>query len=763
MTKLSNHAYHPYQSVRTLPGVGSQRAQALTRLGIHTVGDLLYHFPRGYQHRGDLRLLRDAADGEVASFLLTVSTMPVTARLRGRMLLTKFSAVDESGARCVISYFNQPYMQERFAIGKVFRFYGKIGSRGGSRTLTSPISEAYSEEKPLPVFFPVYPLTSGITQRLLQEWIAVLLDALPESAPCDPFPSALSEELRFPSLPEALRLIHRPQTFDDIRRGRERFVFEQLLTFALGVQIAKRTRMGEKSPRMHFSCDERKAFLAALPYCLTGAQQRTIEEIARDLCGVSGQENALLDTDKEDLLSVGETEKMRENGPSRETGKSRFSNTSDLCMPMNRMLSGDVGSGKTVCAAAAAYIAACNREQCALMVPTEILAQQHYHDLKGLFAQFGIQCCLLTGSTPAAEKRMIRAGLADGSILFVIGTHALLSPDIVFARLGLIITDEQHRFGVQQRAALTLRAEEAGHCVPHMLVMSATPIPRSLMLVLYGDLSLSVLDELPPGKQKIDTCVVDEGYRDRVNRFLAEQLAKGHQAYVVCPAIDAGTAEEEPLVALDAAAPVTTESGTVHSVVSWGARLAETFPHARIGILHGNMKSAEKEKVMLAFARNEIQILVSTTVIEVGINVPNATLMVIENADRFGLAQLHQLRGRVGRGTAKSYCILVSEAKGENARARLQAMRDTDNGYVIAERDLALRGPGDFFPDATGEAQQHGKFSLAGLCDNMEEVHRAFRVSAEILKNDPDLREPKHAGLRAAVDRLYRVQSGAMN
>lgn len=742
MEKSPDRGINAERSIRALSGVGSQRAQALAKLGISTAGDLLYHFPRGYQHRGDLRLLCDTPDGEVAAFLLTVATMPVTARLRDRMTLTKFSAVDENGTRCVISYFNQPYMQNRFAVGMVFRFYGKIGSKGGSRTLSSPVSEPYGEQITLPDFYPVYPLAAGITQRLLQGWIASLLDALPASAPPDPLPEAILREYDLPPLTEALRFVHRPQSFEEIRRGRGRFVFEQILTFALGVSIAKRYRKTGTAPRMRFSEEERNTFLGALPYRLTGAQSRALAEIEHDLCGA------------EDASS-----KPNDGKPA-----SGFAAPS-FCAPMNRMLSGDVGSGKTVCAAAAAYITACSGMQCALMAPTEILAQQHYHDLSQLFSAFGIECRLLTGSTPAAEKRAIRAGLADGSISFVIGTHALLSADVAFARLGLVITDEQHRFGVMQRATLARRAEEAGHCVPHMLVMSATPIPRSLMLVLYGDLSLSVLDELPPGRQHIDTCVVDESYRDRVNRFLARQITEGHQAYVVCPAVDAGKEEEDEggLVAFDASSPVISGNTALHSVVAYAPQLASALPHAKIAILHGRMKSAEKEKVMRAFAQNEVQILVSTTVIEVGVNVPNATLMVIENADRFGLSQLHQLRGRVGRGSAKSYCVLVSDAKGETARARLEAMRDTNDGYAIAERDLALRGPGDFFPTEKGEAQQHGKFALAGLCNDMEEMHRAFTLAERILRDDPDLAAPENAGLRAAVHQLYRAQSGTMN
>ncbi len=765
-------------SVRELSGIGAQRAAALGKLGIVTVGDLLRHFPRGYQNRGDVRLLRETSEGETASFVLTVSTMPVTARLKSRMTLTRFTAVDDEGTRCVISYFNQSYLQSRFAVGMKFRFYGRLGRKNDRYTLASPVSEICGNPASLPSFYPVYPLTAGLHQRFLKECISSLIARLPELSIADPLPPEILEEQKLAPLSEAFRMVHCPQNFDEVQRGRSRFMFEQIFTFALGVSMAKRCANVGNAPRMTVTAAAYDAFLAALPYQLTGAQARAVSEIRRDLCGLSEEstENKVPYRDAQ-MQDVCAAEEARGTGNSCRTVTVSRAKDEDrtgnicrpigTCRPMNRMLSGDVGSGKTVCAAAALYFAAVSGRQSALMAPTEILAQQHYQDLAPLFAALGIACALLTGSTKAAEKREIRARLAAGTLPIVIGTHALLSEGVVFADLGLTVTDEQHRFGVMQRAVLARRAEEANAAVPHILVMSATPIPRSLMLVMYGDLSLSVLDELPPGRQHIDTCVVDESYRSKINGFIRRQIREGHQVYVVCPAIG-GEDEEEADGALvsftaDTAVRQTSEDRPPKQVLSHVEALQAAFPEQRVACLHGRMKSGEKEAVMQAFAAGEISILVSTTVIEVGVNVPNATLMVVENAERFGLSQLHQLRGRVGRGKAKSYCVLVSDSKGETAQARLAAMRDTNDGYRIAEKDLALRGPGDFFPSASGEAQQHGRFALAGLCDDLELLHRVFSMTDKLLSDDPQLNEPAHRQLRRAVEALYSAQTGTMN
>ncbi|NLE13367.1 MAG: ATP-dependent DNA helicase RecG [Clostridiales bacterium] len=706
--------------VSSLPGIGTRRQAALARLGIFTAGGLLMHFPSAYQNRGNVKTIAEAKDGEVVSLELTVASTPNVVRLPGasRRTMLKFSAVDETG-RVSVVYFNQDYLKDSFQKGTEGRFFGRLTLHNGVKTLGAPDFEPLHGRQPLRPLTPVYPLTAGITRKLITSLIADLLELGID------MPTALPESVRqaagLCTFDEALRWIHFPDTYEALAAAREYFICEELFTFACSMKLARRRGdIALDAPKIIPPEGALERFYASLPFAPTGAQRRSIAEIAADMTGSSGQ-------------------------------------------PMSRILTGDVGSGKTLCAAAAAYLAVCGGFQAAVMAPTEILARQHYEELSQLLSPFGISCALLCGATKASERTSILDSLAMGTLHVLIGTHALITPDVIFSRLGLAVTDEQHRFGVRQRAALTGSPGENEH--PHVLVMSATPIPRTLALVLYGDMSHSVLDEMPPGRQKVDTFVVNESYRQRLEGFILKQVSEGHQVYIVCPAVENEPERDEEDGELYFADRRFELPDTVlKSAVEYAADLGERYPKLCVGLVHGRMKSSEKESVMSDFAANRIHVLVSTTVIEVGVNVPNATLMVIENAERFGLSQLHQLRGRVGRGGAKSWCILVSDTRSENAKKRLAVMKETNDGNVIAERDLELRGPGDFLPLGTGRARQHGDagFRLASLGSDMSQLKAAFAHADELLSCDPSLEKEEHRGLREALKRFDKSGIAAM-
>lgn len=701
------------KSISTLRGVGPAKAAAYAKLGIHTTTDLLYHFPRSYENRGDVHLLSDAPTDGRTSVILTVGSEPRSARIRGRMSLLKFKAFDESGV-CEITYFNQDYLKNRFLLGSTFRFYGKVQRTAKRFAMTSPESEPYDEDLPLPDLLPVYSLSEGLSQKQL---IGNVESVLSEAAMMeDPLPDEIRLAERLATLPFALRNIHNPTDYVSLAAAKKRLIFDEFFVFALGLSLTKQKNKGTGAP----ICDKNdiSPLLCQLPYSLTGAQQRTIREIAADM--------------------------------SKDT-------------PMSRIVVGDVGCGKTICAAAAMLIAVQSGRQAALMAPTEILARQHYEDLSPLLAAVGIRAELLIGATTAAKKRRIKEELACGALPVVIGTQALLSDGVVFDAPGLIVTDEQHRFGVRQRAVLSEKNEHA-----HMLVMSATPIPRSLALALYGDLELSRIDEMPAGRQKVDTFVVDESYRPRLHAFIEKLCAEGGQVYVVCPAVEEREAELDELL-LDEIGDTAPLEGRppLKAAVQYAKELQEALPDLPVGLVHGKMKSKDKERVMAAFAAGETKILVSTTVIEVGVNVPNACLMVVENAERFGLSQLHQLRGRVGRGKRKSYCVLVSDAPQESdstAARRLSVMRSTYDGFVIAEQDLALRGPGDFLSGADNTAiRQSGgvKFRLAALCDDTGLLSAAFGRARELIATDEGLLH--HPRLKETVDAMFTLDADTIS
>lgn len=682
-----------------LPGIGKTRAEAFAALGVFTVCDLLYHFPRAYENRGDIRPVATTYDGLPHSFSLVVGTAPRTARLRRGMTVTKFRAFDESGTVEMV-FFNQPYTASLFSPGAEFRFYGRLTEGKKYPTLTNPAYEPLRADLPLPDMVARYPAGEKLSSKLIASAVEAALGCL--SGIVDFLPENIRQKYEFPTLATAIKTVHTPLNHTLLRPALDRLAFDEYLLFALGLSFSANRSTAIGAPR----CTRQNIspLLALLPYSLTDDQKSAIREIAHDMSAPNGT-------------------------------------------PMNRILVGDVGCGKTVCAAAAAYIALLNGKQAAIMAPTEILARQHYRELSRLFEALGYRTALLLGSTPDGQKRKIYDGIAtddpEHRIDLLIGTHALLNDRISFYDLGLTVTDEQHRFGVLQRTAIREKNPTA-----HLLVMSATPIPRTLALVLYGDLDISRIEELPKGRIPIETLRIKEALRPRLNDFIRRTVEEGGQVYIVCPAIEED--EEETLPLAKVFLPGEDEAPPLKTAVEYSEMLATVFPEFSLAYLHGRMKPAEKDAVMSRFSEGKIDILVSTTVIEVGINVPNASLMVVENAERFGLSQLHQLRGRVGRGERKSYCILVSDATGDAANQRLSALCRTSDGFQIAEEDLRLRGPGDFLADADGGAiRQSGGLRLSRIAAAAPPhvSAAAFAEARALLAEDPALAKDTHLAL----------------
>ena len=675
--------------IRYIKGVGEARAKALAKLGVTDLRSLLSYFPRAYEDRRTCKKIAGLVPGEMSCICAVVAGEAKLSRIRKGLDLVKLRVVDESGA-LELTYFNQSYLKNTFHTGEVYVFYGRTEGTPRRLQMTNPLFEREGERRITGRIMPVYPLTAGVSQSMLykavEQGLAACVDELPDILPED---VRLAHELchtRF-----AYENIHFPADDEALAAARRRFAFEELFLLALGLKLLRERRTFVAGKRCRDT--DPSPFFAVLPFSLTAAQRRAVDDIARDL---------------------------------------------SLERPMNRLCQGDVGSGKTMVAAAAIYMAAKNGLQCALMAPTEILAEQHYRSLAPLLTPLGISCALLTASTRARERRALNEALRSGELSLVIGTHALLSPDVQYQNLGLVVTDEQHRFGVDQRAALSAKGEN-----PHLLVMSATPIPRTLALMIYGDLDVSVLDELPPGRQKIDTFAVPSSYHARIYAFLRKLVQEGRQAYIVCPMV----AENDEL------------PDERKAVTAYAEHLqTEIFPDLRVAPIHGKMKPKEKDAVMRAFAAHEIDVLVSTTVIEVGVDVPNAALMLIENAECFGLSQLHQLRGRVGRGQHKSYCVLVSDNKGEENKARLKIMSSTNDGFAIAEEDLRLRGPGDFFG-----SRQHGLPALrvADLSCDLSLLHETQSAAEQLLAADAELEN--HPLLKARIELLFSLNADAMN
>ena len=677
--------------IRYIKGVGETRAKAFEKLGVFTLGDLIAYYPRRWEDRSQLYPIRDLPEGEYACCKAMIAQPPTTARIRGGQTLVQVRAVDEGGVLDV-SFFHQEYRKTALHPGETYIFYGKVEGGGVRRRMVNPLLETEGKQLLTGRIMPIYPLTAGLTQTMVAKAVRQGLDQC-RDLPEDALPDGIRQAHHLCYAGFAYENIHFPASEAALNTARRRLVFEELFLLSCGLSLLRQRR--ETVAGLPCQAADMAPFYAALPFALTAAQRRAIADAVGDM--TSGR-------------------------------------------PMNRLCQGDVGSGKTMVAAACVWFAAQSGWQSALMAPTEILARQHYENLAPLFARFGLPCALLTGSTPARERRAILAGLQSGDITLCIGTHALLTADVQYARLGLVITDEQHRFGVEQRSALSHKG-----AAPHTLVLSATPIPRTLALIIYGDLDVSVIDELPPGRQTVETFALGEKYRARLNGFIRKQVQEGHQVFIVCP-----------LVGEDDALPDERKAVTAYAK----ALQEDTFPELRIAVLHGRMKPKEKEKIMAAFAAGESDILVSTTVVEVGVDVPNATLMVVENADRFGLSQLHQLRGRVGRGQAKSYCVLLSDVQNDDTKRRLKALTQTSDGFRIAEEDLKLRGPGDFFG-----SRQHGLPTLkaADLSCDMPLLAEARDAAQQLLAGDPLLTQPEHAVLRRRVQALFRQKDGTLN
>ena len=677
--------------VRYIKGIGEKKAQAFNKLGVFSLYDLISYFPRKYEDRSQYKPIALVMDGEQVCIRAIVADMPRLIRVRRGMELVKFRAVDESGV-VDITYFNQNYVKDNISRGDCMVFFGKVEVNGSRRSMVNPVYEREGAEKGVTGrIVPVYRLCAGLNQRTVMQSVRQGLNLCGDELP-DILPEEVRERCKLVQARYAFENIHFPADFEALELARRRLIFEELFVLACALGRMRGQRVNEGGIVLPPS--DLEEFWRSLPFSPTNAQRRAVSQAVADM------------------------------------GSGRV---------MSRLIQGDVGSGKTLVAAALIWFTWKGGYASAFMAPTEILAEQHFATLTAMLSPMGLRVGKLTGAMSAKEKRLAKEALKNGEFDLIVGTHALFSEDVAYSRLGLVVTDEQHRFGVSQRSALIGKGER-----PHVLVMSATPIPRTLALIIYGDLDVSVIDELPPGRQKVDTFTVDESYRQRLNSFIRKQVGEGRQVFVVCPMVE----ENEDL-------PVKLKSAQEHA-----KELALTFPELRVACVHGKMKAKDKDSIMASFAAGETDILVATTVIEVGVDVPNASLMIVENAERFGLSQLHQLRGRVGRGQHKSYCILVSDNDSEEVRSRLKIMCRTNDGFKISEEDLRLRGPGDFFG-----SRQHGlpEMHVADLGADVNVLQRAQDEARRLLEQDPELSFPGHAALRERVDALFRLNAAGFN
>lgn len=664
--------------VSMLKGIGEQRERKLQKLGISTIEDLLTHYPREYKDRSEIIKIADLPMDEPSTFLAQVKEEGQNSR-HGRLVYTRMKVYDETGSVGVLWY-NQPYMKNSLKMGEWYLFSGKLQKKYGRKEILSPEVERIGENFAGGRIIPVYPASEGISQKMLRNLMEEALFQM-SGGMREELPLWLRKEYKLAERNFAIENIHFPKTEQGFYDARRRLVFEELFILQAALFQLKNTL---EDSGEGIILKKKKALQegeALLPFALTGAQKRVLKEIEKDMT----------------------------------SGKI-----------MNRLVQGDVGSGKTAVAIITAYWAIKNGYQATIMAPTEVLANQHFESFRKIFEPAGIKVVLLTGSLKAKEKREALEMVKNGEAQMIVGTHAVIQKGVEYHNLGLAITDEQHRFGVRQRSTLAEKGENV-----HTLVMTATPIPRTLALILYGDLDISIIDELPPGRQKIDTSAVDSRYHQRIYTFIQKHVKEGRQAYVICPMIE----ESEKL--------------EVQSVLNYTEELVKELPDCRVACVHGKMKAKEKQEIMDGFAAGEIDVLVSTTVIEVGINVPNATIMLIENAERFGLAQLHQLRGRVGRGSEKSYCILVSDTKTKIAKERMKTMTESEDGFVISEKDLKLRGPGEFFG-----IRQHGlpELKIADLYKDMAILKEAQNAATELLKKDRFLEAEEHQLLKEHID-----------
>lgn len=664
--------------IQFVKGVGEKRAQLFKKLGVGTVSELVHLYPRDYRDLSAVGYICDCHVGEYNYVRAYVARSPNAVIIRKGMTIYKTEITDGSDVMH-LNIFNNPYLAKSLSEGNEYIYYGKVTYCAGTYEMTVQSVDGIADIGRLK---PIYPQTAGLTSRVIS---TVMANALSVYSPeYDVIPEKIREKNKLCTLGYALHNIHFPQSRQDIDAARRRLMFEELLVLQLGMAKLKNRSRGYTA--LTVKTDYSEEFFSMLPFTMTSAQQNAVYDAIRDM---------------------------------------------GLHEPMNRLLQGDVGSGKTAVAASIIYSAVKNGMQAALMAPTSILATQHYNTFNKFFKGTEIKTELIVGSTTAKKKREIKEKAESGEIDLLIGTHTLIQSDVKFNSLGLVVTDEQHRFGVRQRSSLTSKGNN-----PHVLVMSATPIPRTLALIIYGDLDLSVLNELPPGRQKIDTYAVDESYRERVYAYIKKHLDSGYQGYIVCPLV-----EESEIM------------GEVSSAKEYFEKLKDgAFKNYSLGLLHGKMKAKEKELVMQEFSEGKIQLLVSTTVIEVGVDVPNAVIMVIESAERFGLSQLHQLRGRVGRGKVKSSCILISTSLGESTKQRLEIMRKTSDGFKIADEDLKIRGPGDFF----GE-RQHGlpEVRIADMLEDMVLCNQSQKAVKEILDDDPYLEKKENEALSREIESLF--------
>ena len=675
--------------IESIKGVGDKVGEKLRKLGIETIADMLMHYPKEYEDRRKINLLEECELEVSQNILVTVCSKPQVMK-KGSKILVSFR-VKDSTSSIMVTYFGQPYLKNQFELGGKYILYGKIKHKYGQLEMDSPEYQRVRNEDELRTvakITPIYPSTKGLSQKVIRTLIQKSIEEAVEDVK-ETLPEYIIEQYSLMSKKDAIRNIHFPAQPEMFIAARKRLVFEELFLLQLSLYQLKADFATKLIGMSHKITPQLKEFMETLPFELTNAQKRVMREITSDL-------------------------------------KSNYA--------MNRLVQGDVGSGKTVIAAISLFMAVKDGFQGVLMAPTEVLALQHYEFLRDIMEPFGVRVAALTGSTTAKQKRELLDGLYREEIKVVVGTHALIEDNVIIPKLGLVITDEQHRFGVRQRLKLSQKG-----MIPDVMVMTATPIPRTLALILYGDMDISIIDELPPGRYPIKTNAVDSAYHPRIYRFIMKQIQENRQCYIICPMVE----ENEKLSELK-------------NVVDYTDELSRELVGVPIEYLHGKMKSREKNEIMSKFARGETKVLISTTVIEVGVNVPNASLIVIENAERFGLAQLHQLRGRVGRGKHQSFCILVSDSKNKVTKKRLKIMEESTDGFVIAETDLKLRGPGEFFG-----TKQHGlpEMKIANLYTDAKVLSEVQKCVKKMLSLDPNLEKIEHVEILDDIKMRLNKQS----
>lgn len=671
-------------SISTIKSIGPAREKLFNKVGVYTVGDMLGYYPRAYEDRSKSKSICDVRDGENVLIKACAVTVVKNNRIRRGLSLQKLKVSDGTGVM-EITWFNQDWIAKSFDVAEDYYFFGEVKVKNHRVEMTNPVYEKCDNAQLTNKIVPIYPLTANLTQKVVQTTVGECIKAISEIE--ETIPDFLREKYTLCGIDYAVENIHFPKSAQKHGYARRRLAFEELFYLQLAMRYLRnrrKTHEGIKIEDKNYAYE----FVSALPFKLTDDQLTVIGEISADMSGEK---------------------------------------------PMNRLVQGDVGCGKTVVAAACMYVAVKNGYQAAMMAPTEILATQHFESLSDMFDKFGIKTVLLTGSMTAKQKRETYELIKNGEADVIVGTHAVIQREVEFSKLALVITDEQHRFGVRQRSAL---AEKGEH--PHMLVMTATPIPRTLALILYGDLEVSSIKQLPPGRKPVDTFAVDEKMRTRINNFMLKQINEGRQVYIVCPMVDNSETMEE-----------------LKAVTDYAERLQKSvFANHVVGVVHGKMSAKEKDRIMTEFYNGNIHVLVSTTVIEVGVNVPNANTMVIENAERFGLSQLHQLRGRVGRGQHQSYCIMFCNSNSEVARERMKIMTETNDGFVISEKDLQIRGPGEFFG-----TRQHGlpEFKIANIYEDTDILVASGQAAEYVMKHSGDMSDVDKKMIKKNLNKIFEA------